>query len=183
MPDLILDTSRDTYLIALFDEEQVLDIKDIAHENNLSASLLPDILDLLKKNQLEVKNISTLFVGVGPGSYTGTRIAVSIATGLSLALSCPLYSFCSLLPFLPEDLKDGPFSLCMETKHANFLLEGSLKNGALSSDPKGQVTASPPPLSSLKPQKTPNLRPLLPFLLNLKKQPPTPIKVLYLHKF
>jgi hypothetical protein len=183
MPDLILDTSRDTYLIVLFDAEKVLDVKNIAHENNLSASLLPDILDLLKKNQFGIKSILNLFVGVGPGSYTGTRIAVSVATGLSLALSCPLYSFCSLLAFLPENLKDGPFSLCMETKHTNFLLEGSLKKGLLSSGPKGQVISSPPPPFSIKPQKTPNLPPLLFFLLNLKKQPPTPFKVLYLHKF
>ena len=183
MPDLILDTSRDTYLIALFDETGAIDVLTLPHDNNLSASFLPSILDLLSKNNLFIKNISNLFVGVGPGSYTGTRIAVSIATGLSISLSCPLYPFCSLLPFLPKDLQNGPFSICLETKHAHFLLEGSLEGGIIAKSPKGRIIAPKEPNSSLKPQKEPNLPTFLPFLSNLKKQPPHPVKVIYLHNF
>ncbi len=33
--------------------------------------------------------VTALGVGVGPGNFTGTRIAVSAARGLSLALGCP----------------------------------------------------------------------------------------------
>lgn len=40
--------------------------------------------------------------GAGPGSYTGMRVALALASGLSLAWQCPLVSLSVLYGFVPK---------------------------------------------------------------------------------
>ena len=129
MLDLSLDTSTDRYLIVLSEKKTILASIDTPHDHNLSQSLVPSIENILKANFKTVKDISRIFIGIGPGSYTGTRIAVSVAEGLSLALNIPLYSFCSLLAFIPDNTEDGSFTFLFDSKHSShFLLKGQIKN-------------------------------------------------------
>lgn len=46
---------------------------------------------------LECGPPNRLVVGTGPGSYSGIRVGIAAATGLALALGCPLAGLCSLL--------------------------------------------------------------------------------------
>ena len=134
MLGLILDTSTDSSLIALSKDHQLIDFRVIPHEQNLSGNLLPAIDHLLVENKISLKDLFKISVGIGPGSYTGTRIAVSVAESLSLALSIPLYPFCSLLAFLPQNLPQGPFAFLMGSNHATcFLLKGYLQEGLIQS--------------------------------------------------
>lgn len=52
--------------------------------------LLPMIHDLLTEAGLTPASLDAIAVGVGPGSLTGSRLAVSIAQGLGLAHGIPL---------------------------------------------------------------------------------------------
>ena len=45
--------------------------------------------DVLKKANITTADIDCVAVSVGPGSFTGLRIGLSSARGLSLSLSCP----------------------------------------------------------------------------------------------
>lgn len=51
-----------------------------------STLLLPKIEELLKEQNLSVKEIDVIAISIGPGSFTGLRIGVAIAK--ALALSC-----------------------------------------------------------------------------------------------
>jgi tRNA threonylcarbamoyl adenosine modification protein YeaZ len=134
MLGLILDTSTDSSLIALSKNHQLIDFRSLPHEQNLSRNLLPAIAQLLLENKISLKDLFKISVGIGPGSYTGTRIAVSVAESLALALSIPLYSFCSLLAFLPQTLPQGPFAFLVGSSHATwFLLKGYLQEGLIQS--------------------------------------------------
>lgn len=204
MLDLTLDTSTEPHFICLSEGKKILGYQYLPHQNNLSASLIPEIENLFKKTSTTLKDLSYIFVGVGPGSYTGVRVAVSIATSLSLALNIPVYPFCSLLAFLSDDIFDGPFTFFSYSNHSlGFFLQGSLKNGEISplittdlvedKDFLSKITLSqnlitlyPEELlkkwntSSLKGSL--NLSLLLPYLSNLKKSPPTPLNIYYLHQ-
>lgn len=51
--------------------------------------LLPMLEDILKAGGIQWSDLALLAVGVGPGNFTGVRIAVSAARGLSLGLGIP----------------------------------------------------------------------------------------------
>ena len=75
------------------------------------------------------KNIGALVVGVGPGSYTGLRIACSAATALAMALDIPAIGINSFeAAAFARDL-DGPLHILLdayrnEVYHACFERQG-----------------------------------------------------------
>jgi tRNA threonylcarbamoyladenosine biosynthesis protein TsaB len=61
------------------------------------AKYMVDAIDnLLKKNKVEVKDLSEIIVGCGPGSYTGLRVAGMVSKMLAYTLEIPLYSVSSI---------------------------------------------------------------------------------------
>ncbi len=57
-----------------------------------SEDVLGEIKNLLEKNALEKREINSIIVSNGPGSYTGARIGAAIVRGLCKALGC---DFCA----------------------------------------------------------------------------------------
>lgn len=67
-----------------------------------SAELLPRLLELLDGRPLAV--ITAFAVGTGPGSFTGLRVAMSLAKGLAIGLGRPIFGE----PSLPAWLAAAP---------------------------------------------------------------------------
>jgi tRNA threonylcarbamoyl adenosine modification protein YeaZ len=139
MLQLILDSSQNTTLIALSQNGVSLDFLAYPHQNKLSSLLTISIQSFLKKHDLSPKDLNSIAVGIGPGSYTGTRSAVSLAKAMALALEIPLIPFCSLLPYIPKEItgptiflletkQDTPFILQLDISNANFF---DIKHGIL----------------------------------------------------
>lgn len=205
MLDLTLDTSTDPYFAILSEDKKIISSQLFPHQNNLSSALLPTIESLLKLSSYNIKDLSNIFIGVGPGSYTGVRVAVAIATSLSLALNIPLYPFCSLLAFLPKDLPEGPFTFLAFSNHSSAFLLHSLidptgipsliTHEILKEDTLPAKLPHIPNLITLHPedalkkwdiqtlQGSLNLPLLLNYLSDLKKSPPLPPNIYYLHEF
>lgn len=57
-------------------------------EKSRSEDLLPQIENLLNKSGVNKKNIGCIAVSIGPGSFTGLRVGIALAKGLSTALNC-----------------------------------------------------------------------------------------------
>ena len=55
-----------------------------------SQKLLPFIVTTLRKNKLKVNDIKSIKVASGPGSFTGIRVGVSIASALGWVLGVPV---------------------------------------------------------------------------------------------
>lgn len=123
MVTLVIDTSSHNCLLALFQEKMLIDEFVSPHGNDLSKILVPSIQTLLKKNHFTPSDLHRVGVGMGPGSYTGTRVGVAVARTLSFSLKIPLKGFCSLFAFLPIQL--GPFSIGLLAKSGKiYLIEG-----------------------------------------------------------
>lgn len=97
---LALDTSSDALSLLLLKEEdgQVLEsvTLDKVLDQQHGASLVPAIQDLLNQLGWQVSNIEAILVGIGPGSYTGLRIGVTLAKIWAKSLDIPLYQISSL---------------------------------------------------------------------------------------
>ena len=65
---------------------------------------LPRLLDLLREAGVELRSLTGVVVGTGPGSFTGLRVGMSLAKGLALALRVPIVG----LPSLPAWLASEP---------------------------------------------------------------------------
>jgi tRNA threonylcarbamoyl adenosine modification protein YeaZ len=68
-----------------------------------SAELLPHLLALLDQHRTSVRRLSAIGVGSGPGSFTGLRVAMSLAKGLAVGLGRPIVTVPSLVSWLEAD--------------------------------------------------------------------------------
>ncbi len=62
--------------------------------------LLPRLLALLNDRHASLADISAVAVGIGPGSFTGLRVALSLAKGLAMGLDRPIVGVPSLEAWL-----------------------------------------------------------------------------------
>lgn len=126
MTILILDTSQSQTILALSYQGELIDSYVLSQQLSLSPPLPFSIQTFLKKHQLSPKQLQAVALGIGPGSYTGTRVAAAVAKTLSYTLEIPLIPFCSLLTYSPSYLKE-PFILALESKGASpFLLQAEI---------------------------------------------------------
>jgi tRNA threonylcarbamoyladenosine biosynthesis protein TsaB len=92
---LAFDTSSSVISIALqCDEEQVFfhQVAPLQH----TQLILPNIKSLLDSCDLSLNQLDAIAYACGPGSFTGIRIASSIAQGFGLATSLPIIPISSL---------------------------------------------------------------------------------------
>lgn len=61
-----------------------------------SVSLMPLMDDLISENGIELADIDCFAVDVGPGSFTGVRIGVSVVNAMAFALGKPIIAVSSL---------------------------------------------------------------------------------------
>ena len=61
-----------------------------------SKTLIPTINGLLDKAGISIRNVDLIAIDVGPGSFTGLRIGLSVAKGLAFAAEKPLVGVTSL---------------------------------------------------------------------------------------
>ena len=76
--------------VELVDNKSGLKDKLIQKQKLGSQVLLPMIVKILKKNELNLKDLTAVEVNCGPGSFTGTRGGVSVANALGFALDIPV---------------------------------------------------------------------------------------------
>ena len=87
---LAFDTSAKVASAAVLDGEKVLAAYSIDNGLTQSELILPMAEDMMKKLGLSYSDVELLCTSVGPGSFTGVRIGVSLVKGLAFGknISC-----------------------------------------------------------------------------------------------
>jgi len=86
---LAFDTSVAHCAAALLSGERVVAAQHEAMAKGQAERLLPLLAEVLAEGGVGWRDLTALAVGVGPGNFTGVRIAVAAARGLALALQVP----------------------------------------------------------------------------------------------
>ena len=108
MYSVLIDTHDKNVLFVLYKDGKVLD--KINKESNMRHSeiAMPSLIDLIERNNLKINDINDIFTVIGPGSFTGVRIGVTIAKTLAYLLKKPIRSISSIdLEYFSNGLKNG----------------------------------------------------------------------------
>lgn len=96
MKTMILDTSSLFLYVCFLEDDQIIYSVFSEGKNNHSENLLKIIEEGLHLNNLNVNDFNKIIVGIGPGSYTGLRVSLTVAKMFSWTLNIPLFTVSSL---------------------------------------------------------------------------------------
>lgn len=96
MYQLLLDSSNMYLSVGLAKDGKVVDSIFYNAWQRQSEVMVAEIDNILKRNNIDKKDLDAIVVGIGPGSYTGVRIAVTIAKTIAYALNIRIYAKSSL---------------------------------------------------------------------------------------
>lgn len=104
MYQLVLDSSNKYLVVGLINGDKVVDKIFYEAWQRQSEVMVQEIDSILTRNKLSRNDLDAVAVGIGPGSYTGVRIAITIAKTIGYALKIKVYAKSSL--FLLKDCKN-----------------------------------------------------------------------------
>ena len=98
MKILAFDTCLDKTYITLSEDDKIIESKIILSngENYHSAYLISTIVEILKSNNLEPKDVDMIATDIGPGSFTGIRACTTVARVLAQQLDIKAVGVSSL---------------------------------------------------------------------------------------
>lgn len=92
---LFIDSATNYLYLAIINNETVYTFSR-SGRNDHSETLVYYLENFLKEHSINVNDIKEVYVGRGPGSYTGLRIAGTVGKVYAFIKNLPLYSFSSL---------------------------------------------------------------------------------------
>lgn len=109
-----LDTATMTQTIALIERNfvgqapQALWLAQRQERQNHGVTLIEHIEQGLKDQDLTLKDLSLISVGLGPGSFTGLRVGLAVAKGLSRVSGAPIIGVSTLASMAYAMHSKGP---------------------------------------------------------------------------
>lgn len=90
---LAIDTSSKNCSVAILKDEEILSEYNINYEKQHSVILMPLLEDMLNKLSMQVKDMDYFAINVGPGSFTGLRIGLSVIKAMAFATNKEILTF------------------------------------------------------------------------------------------
>lgn len=92
---LAADTSGSNCSVALMKDQVLLGEYNMNFGKQHSILLMPMIEELMLKTAVTPSELTHLAINLGPGSFTGLRIGLSVLEAMAYALKIPLYGYSS----------------------------------------------------------------------------------------
>ena len=124
MVTILLDSSNTNLSVGIAKDNILLDYISYEAWQRQSEYMIVELNKLLEKYNIKKEDITDVIVAKGPGSYTGVRIAITIAKTIAVALDAKLYAVSSL-----RVQKDGTVpSICLINARSNRSYVGVYQN-------------------------------------------------------
>jgi tRNA threonylcarbamoyl adenosine modification protein YeaZ len=128
MHALLIDTATEKGVVAILKKDVVLYHVEFPYGFNHSQHLMPAIAESFDAVGLQPRQLDYIALGVGPGSYTGIRVAASAAKTFAFSCQIPLVGICSLEGFVPQ--RESSFAALIDAKMSGvYALKGTMKGG------------------------------------------------------
>ncbi|MBF0387600.1 MAG: tRNA (adenosine(37)-N6)-threonylcarbamoyltransferase complex dimerization subunit type 1 TsaB [Candidatus Omnitrophica bacterium] len=128
---LAVDTSTRHLSIAVTDGDKLVAARNVPPKKDLSLSISFDIERALKKAGLVLHDIDGFVIGLGPGSFTGLRVGLSMMKAFVMVMEKPVAGVSSLDAIAMNVHSDKPVNVCVINDARRGLLYSCvyLKNG------------------------------------------------------
>lgn len=127
---LNFETSSKNCSVTLSSKGELLSNFDLEDDKYRHSELLTTtIRDILSQNNLSVKDLSAVAIGVGPGSFTGLRIGFSVAKGLCYPHKINLIGISSLKILANSIKSDSEYIIPMINDKGDFYYLSTFENG------------------------------------------------------
>ena len=127
---LNFETSSKNCSVTLSSKGELLSNFDLEDDKYRHSELLTTtIRDILSQNNLIVKDLSAVAIGVGPGSFTGLRIGFSVAKGLCYPHKINLIGISSLKILANSIKSDSEYIIPMINDKGDFYYLSTFENG------------------------------------------------------
>ena len=93
---LIIDTATKYIYLSLVIDGQTKQTVYQEGINNHSVTIIPKLEEILKHEGLKLNEVDQIIIGIGPGSYTGVRIGVTVAKMIGYLNNIKVYKISSL---------------------------------------------------------------------------------------
>ncbi len=136
MKILTFDACREKMYVTLSDNGNVSESRIIENTKDKynSAFLIPTIIELLKTQKMELKDIEILGVNIGPGSFTGVRAALTVAKVMQNQLRIKAVGIPSLEIYSMLNQTEKP-TLCILDAKRHMAYTGIYKSGEIIKEP------------------------------------------------
>lgn len=99
MISLVMDTSNSYLAVGLFKDNMCLEAFQEKGSRRQSEKAIPSLKEVLDRHHIALKDVNEMIITSGPGSYTGVRVAMTIAKTLAAVSDVRIKSVSSLAAY------------------------------------------------------------------------------------
>lgn len=103
---LCIEAGTDIGSVALAEDGKLISLRESGEGRQHAQNLGVYVEEILKENDIKAEDLDAVAVGKGPGSYTGLRIATSLAKGICFGAGIPMLAVDSLQALTYVALED-----------------------------------------------------------------------------
>ena len=120
MINLIVDAANDKIFFAIMTESKSYTTTHLNSRENFD-KFMKLLIEFLKKNNTNLRNIDNILINQGPGKFSSIRISISIVKGISLANNINLIGFNS------DDIKNNNYKNLLELSKKKLFIKERIK--------------------------------------------------------
>lgn len=96
MIKLAIDTTRELCSLSLFNNNKIYDFVIAKEPLSHAKNIFPLLDKLFKNNNINYLNLNDIYIIVGPGSFTGIRVGMTLVKMLGLTTNCNLHGISNM---------------------------------------------------------------------------------------